>query len=99
MFKNKKEKNRFENLKRRAVAKGLQSDFELSIKNVQADKKGFSSPEVILNGTPAGLLVGLAILYKEIKSNVPMYYGMLDDVLETIDPITYKYERVEERIE
>lgn len=34
MFKNKKEKNRFENSKRRAVAKGLQSDFELSIKNV-----------------------------------------------------------------
>lgn len=54
---------------------------------------------MILNGTPAGLLVGLAILYKEIKSNVPMYYGMLDDVLETIDSITYKYERVEERIE
>lgn len=82
----------------RVVEKGLQSDFELSIKNVKADKKEVSSPSVILNGTPAGLLVGLAILYKEIKSNVPMYYGMLDDVLETIDSITYKHERVEEKI-
>lgn len=98
MFKNKKERNRFEDSKKRAVAMGLQSDFELSIKNVKVDKKGVSSPSVILNGTPAGMLVGLAILYKEIKSQIPMYKGMLDDTLETLDSIIYKYEKVEEKI-
>lgn len=98
MFKDKKGKNRFEDSKKRAVAMGLQSDFELSIKNVQVDKKGVSLPSIILNGTPAGMLVGLTILYKEIKSRTPMYEGMLDDALETLDSIIYKYEKVEEKI-
>lgn len=94
----KKEKNRFENSKKRALAIGLQSDFELSIKNVQVDKEGVSSPSVILKGSPAGMLAGLTILYKEIKSQIPMYEGMLDDALKTLDSITYKYEKVEENI-
>lgn len=81
-----------------AVVNGLQSDFELSIKNVQGNKKGMSSPELRLGGNPAGMLVGMAILYKEVKQKIPMYDGILNDVIETLDIITDRYEKVEKKI-
>ncbi len=107
--KNQKEKNEdmdimemlngiLDSAKKEVVANGLQSDFELSIKNVQGNKKGMSSPEMVVKGSPSGMLVAMAILYKELKKKIPMYDGILDDTIDALDSITDRYERVEKKI-
>lgn len=91
-------KELLDSAKKEAVVNGLQSDFELSIKNVQGKKKGMSSPEIMIKGNSAGMLVGMAILYKELKKKIPMYDGILDDTIDALDSITDRYERVEKEI-
>ncbi len=91
-------KEHLESTRIEIVVGGLQSDFELSIKNVQGNKKGLSSPKIKLEGSLSGMLVAMAILYKELKKKIPMYDGILNDIIDTLDSITEKYEVVEKEI-
>lgn len=91
-------KKHLEPMRIEIVVDGLQSDFELSIKNVQGNKEGMSSPKIKLEGSSSGMLVAMAILYKELKKKILMYDGILNDIIDALDSITEKYEVVEKEI-
>lgn len=90
MFKNNKEERKIENIlkdlmKASIVIKGLKSKFSISVENKKNNKFNQNIPEIELEGTSVGILVGISLLVKEVRNKYDVTNEMIDEIIEALE--------------